>query len=83
MVPGDLCVFAALECFLDNGTVGNSIDAFGSPDVPVNDTARPTLASAFCIQPTGAAAINVAAGLPGPGRVTLVGDAMGLPEPMP
>jgi hypothetical protein len=76
---GDTCVSDALECFLTDGTVGDTIDAFGSPDLPVNDTSQPTLGAAFCIQPTGASGINTAAGLPGAGRVTLTGDANGLP----
>jgi hypothetical protein len=77
--PGDTCVFAALECFLDNGLVGGTIDAFGMPDPPVNDVANPTLVSTFCVAPVGASAVNVAAGLPGAGRVTLRGTAEGLP----
>jgi hypothetical protein len=72
-------VFAALECFTDNGTVGGLIEAFGAADLPVNDSSTPTLGSVFCIAPTGASAINAAAGLPGAGRVTLTGEANGLP----
>jgi hypothetical protein len=76
---GDTCVFAALECFLDNGIVGGSIVAVGAPDTPVNDDSDPTLASVFCVQPTGASAINTASGLPGAGRVTITGNAQGKP----
>jgi hypothetical protein len=77
--PGDMCVFASLECFLTNGTIGESIVAQGMADVPVNDVANPVLGSVFCIAPTGASAINTASGLPGAGRVTLTGTATGLP----
>jgi hypothetical protein len=77
---GDTCVFAALECFLDNGIVGNTIVAQGMADMPVNDVSNPTLGSVFCIQPTGAGAINTASGLPGAGRVTLTGTATGFPD---
>jgi hypothetical protein len=80
MFPGDTCIFAALNCFLDNGAIGNSIVAQGIPDVPVNDSADPTLGATFCIAPVGASAINSAAGLPGAGRVTLNGTARGLPD---
>jgi hypothetical protein len=76
---GDVCIQKARPCFLDKGVIGNSINALGSPDAPVNDTAQPTLASTFCVNPTSAGAVNGAAGLPGPGRVTLFGTAEGLP----
>jgi hypothetical protein len=74
---GDTCGFGARPCFLDGGVVGGTIDAFGANDPPVNDLSVPTLASVFCIAPTTSGAINSAAGLPGAGRVTLVGDANG------
>jgi hypothetical protein len=48
-------------------------------DPPINDVSHPTLASVFCVGPTGAGAVNNVAGLPGPGRVTLRGTALGLP----
>jgi hypothetical protein len=59
--------------------VTGSINAVGSPDVPVNDSSRPQLAATFCIAPVSAPAINSAAGLPGAGRVLLEGDANGMP----
>ena len=48
-------------------------------DTPVHDTAVPTLGSVFCVAPTGMAAVNNVAGLPGPGRLTLEGDATARP----
>jgi hypothetical protein len=77
--PGDTCVFGARDCFLDNGAVGGSIVAVGAPDAPVNDAANPKLVSAFCIKSVGQSSVNTAAGLPGPGRVSLRGLARGLP----
>jgi hypothetical protein len=77
--PGDTCIFPPRECFLDNGIVGGSILAVGAPDAPINDQAEPTLVSTFCIAPVDASAVNLAAGLPGPGRVSLRGLAEGLP----
>jgi hypothetical protein len=77
---GDTCqTGTARPCFLDKGVIGNSINSLGSPDAPINDTAQPTLASTFCVNPTSAGAVNQAAGLPGPGRVTLFGTAVGNP----
>ena len=78
--PGDTCGFLARPCFLDSsGAIGGAINAVGAPDAPINDAANPTLAATFCVGPTTAGAVNGAAGLPGPGRVTLFGDAQGLP----
>jgi len=77
--PGDSCGFIAQPCFDDNGVVGASISASGVADPPVNDDSTPTLASVFCIAPTAASAINSATGLPGAGRVTLSGAAVGQP----
>jgi hypothetical protein len=45
----------------------------------MNDSSTPTLASIFCIPPTGESAVNNAAGLPGAGRLRLQGAARGLP----
>jgi hypothetical protein len=79
-LPGmQTCNSRARDCFVDNGTIGNSIQADGAADVPVNDMSEPILASVFCIGPTGQGSINNAAGLPGAGRVTLKGFARGLP----
>jgi hypothetical protein len=75
--PGD-CIIGNRLCFLDNG-VGGSIVATGAADPPTNDVAEPTLAAIFCIAPTSLPAVNAAAGLPGPGRVTIKGTAVGLP----
>jgi hypothetical protein len=77
---GDTCgAGQPRPCFLDKGVIGNSINSLGSPDAPVNDTAQPTLASTFCVNPTSSGSVNQAAGLPGAGRVTLFGTADGLP----
>jgi len=67
------------ECFLDNGQVGNTDDATGQAVVPVNDASDPTLAALFCIGPTASSAVNAAAGLPGLGRLELMGHAQGTP----
>ncbi len=75
--PGE-CLIGNRLCFLDNG-LGGSIIGTGVADPPMNDVANPTLAAVFCIGPTSAPAVNIAAGLPGPGRVTISGTALGLP----
>jgi hypothetical protein len=77
VTPGD-CVITNRLCFLDNG-LGGSIEADGAADPPVNDVSEPTLAAVFCIAPTSLPAVNAAAGLPGPGRVTIKGTAVGQP----
>jgi hypothetical protein len=73
-VAGDACVFRAQECFLDNGIVGMSIQAFGAADPPAGATFTPTLAGVFCNAPS-ASFENDVRGLPGPGRVTLTVNA--------
>ncbi len=73
------CSIGNRLCFLDNGINGNSITGTGMADPPVQDTSDPTLAAVFCIGPTSAPAVNIAAGLPGPGRTTLKGTATGHP----
>ena len=76
------------RCFLTGGgsintgfhnTGTNTLIAQGQADPPVKDTAHPTLATVFCVGPTGSSAINGVAGLPGPARVTIRGTANGLP----
>ena len=62
-------------CFLDNGTIGNTVNATGHVDVPVSHQSNPTLASLFCIGPTSSGSVNGAAGLPGLGRLELQGHA--------
>jgi hypothetical protein len=49
------------ECFRD------PITAFS----PATDASHPVITSVFCIPPTTNAAINVAAGYPGPGRAVI------------
>jgi len=66
-------------CFLDNGTIGNTVNATGVAQAPVHDQANPTLASLFCIGPTTSGSVNAAAGLPGLGRLELPGVAVGAP----
>jgi hypothetical protein len=78
------CVADNRACFLTGtlapGLAGTAnLIGVGMVDVPVNDEAHPTLAAVFCIGPTTASAVNLAAGLPGPGRVTIKGTALGLP----
>ena len=77
MTPGD-CVIGQRLCFLDNG-LGGSIVATGQANPPIEDVSEPTPAAIFCIAPTSADAVNAAAGLPGPGRVTIKGTAEGFP----
>ena len=72
------CAVSNRLCFLDNG-LGGAITGTGQADPPVDDVAHPILAAVFCIGPTSAPAVNIAAGLPGPGRVTIKGTALGLP----
>src|SRR5205085_1168735 len=53
--PGvqEKCVIAKFrDCFLDNGTIGNTVNATGAVSTPVNDQSTPTLASLFCVGPT-------------------------------
>jgi len=62
------------------GLVGtDTLIAVGMEDPPMNDVSNPTLGAVFCVGPTGAGAVNNVAGLPGPGRVTIRGTALGLP----
>ena len=87
--PGS-CAVQPRHCFLTGGGTAdiapngtsdgtNTLTAIGAADPPVNDVSHPTLAAVFCVGPTGAAAVNTVAGLPGPGRTTLRGTALGLP----
>jgi hypothetical protein len=66
-------------CFLDDGVVGGADVATGLVSAPVHDVANPTLASLFCVGPTSSGSVNSAAGLPGLGRLELLGIAKGLP----
>jgi hypothetical protein len=80
--PGS-CESDNRRCFLTGGLnllVGtNTLVAQGVADAPMADVSNPTLGSVFCVGPTGASAVNNVAGLPGPGRVTIKGQAVGLP----
>ncbi len=81
--PGT-CESASRLCFPSGGGVptntgSGDVRALGAADVPVHDTASPTLASVFCLAPTGSASVNNVAGLPGPGRLTLQGTATARP----
>ena len=80
--PGT-CEAANRGCFLTGGGAllqgTDTLVAPGEADVPVHDTASPTLGSVFCVGPTGSASINNVAGLPGPGRLTLNGTASARP----
>jgi hypothetical protein len=77
------CVSENRQCFLTGGFSGkngtNTLIAIGMEDTPVNDVSHPTLGAVFCVGPTGLAAVNNVAGLPGPGRVTIRGTATGRP----
>jgi hypothetical protein len=87
---GGTCASAQRKCFLTGGGTfqppsatlvagTDTLVAVGMADVPMNDVASPTLASIFCVAPTGSASVNNVAGLPGPGRVTIRGTATGQP----
>ncbi len=72
----DECVIGKFrECFLDNGTIGNTVNATGLVDLPANHQSDPILSSLFCIGPTTSGSVNAAAGLPGLGRLELQGHA--------
>ena len=69
-------------CFLTGGTIlvgSGTLTAVGMEDLPMNDTSNPTLAAVFCVGPTTATDVDAAAGLPGPGRVTIKGTAVARP----
>ncbi len=79
-VANRMCFLTGGGTFVANALGGtDTLTAVGAPDTPVQDVSHPTLASVFCVGPTGAAAINNVAGLPGPGRTTLKGTAVGHP----
>jgi hypothetical protein len=79
--PGGVCEIQTCstghfrKCFLDNGAIAGQINAQGNPDPPVGHQSDPTLAALFCIGPTSSGAVNAVAGLPGPGRLRLLGHA--------
>jgi hypothetical protein len=84
------CVAANRPCFLTGTAAGfpasakalvgtQTLIANGVADPPMNDISVPTLAAVFCVAPTNGDAVNNVAGLPGPGRVTIKGTAVGLP----
>lgn len=69
---GDTCIAINRPCFLDSGALGGSVSAVGMADpVDANGRAEPTFAALFCIPPVAQAAINLAGGLPGLGRIEL------------
>jgi hypothetical protein len=75
------CGVKRRECLfdLDELTSTRTITVNGMEDTPMNDVSNPTLASLFCIAPTGSSAVNGVAGLPGLGKLKLRGTARGLP----
>jgi hypothetical protein len=78
--PFDQCIIGKFrDCFTDNGVSGNSIVATGFADLPVQDQSNPTLSAVFCVGPTAQSAVNSAAGLPGPGRLELLGHSKAFP----
>jgi len=81
--PGS-CVAANRPCFLTGNFLAprvgtNTLIAVGMEETPMNDTSNPTLGAVFCIGPTSASAVNTVAGLPGAGRITIRGTAVGRP----
>jgi hypothetical protein len=78
--PGDTCSIGQNRpCFVDNGALNATATATGVADPPVNGVANPTLASLFCIGRTSSGAVNGAAGIPGLGRIEIVGTATEIP----
>jgi hypothetical protein len=77
------CESANRKCFLTGGFTGkvgsNTLTAAGMEDPPVDDVSHPTLGAVFCVGATNSDSVNTAAGLPGAGRVTIRGTALGLP----
>jgi len=53
-----------------------AVNATGTADPPVNHNSNPRLASLFCVNPTNSSSVNQAAGLPGLGRLQLLGHAI-------
>ncbi|HEY2386093.1 MAG TPA: hypothetical protein VGK30_03965 [Candidatus Binatia bacterium] len=72
---GDHCNVSRFRDCFDNGVVGESDNATGHADPPVNHQSNPSLAALFCIGPTSSASVNSAAGLPGLGRLELMGHS--------
>jgi hypothetical protein len=62
--PGT-CETSNRLCF---ATPTTAVSAYGQEDAFSLDVATPTLASVFCVGPTGIASANNVLGLPGPGR---------------
>jgi hypothetical protein len=74
---GQRCVAGARECFTDSGVPGRPVEAVGTPSVPCEGVARPTLAALTCTQtlavPYGVFnnAFNIIHGLPGLSRIRM------------
>ena len=75
------CVQRSAGAFGPAGGGARTITETGSPAGDLTDGAphASTLASIFCIQPTFNATVDAAGDLPGPGAVTLQGQAQLLP----
>ena len=73
--PGT-CVTSNRLCL---ATPSDAVTADGSPGPFARDVASPTLASIFCVAPTGMASTNSVLGLPGPARALLQVTATGRP----
>ncbi len=75
--PGQICAPAPTLCFPLNGNDGETLSVSGSPDPTCgDDVATPTLSALFCVGPVTPPAVNIAGGLPGPGRVRIPGTAV-------
>jgi hypothetical protein len=74
-LPGQICEFAARECFTTDGVVGDDIKVEGAADAGCGNIAKPKLGTIFCIPPTEGGSVNTVAGLPGPGRLDLQVEA--------
>jgi len=73
---GDTCSIGKNRDCFDNGVIGDVVTASGHVDVPSNHQSNPSLAALFCVGPTTAPAVNSAAGLPGLGRLELMGHSV-------
>ncbi|MFT5041089.1 MAG: hypothetical protein ACI8TX_002061 [Hyphomicrobiaceae bacterium] len=67
-------------CLVGTGTIGDSVDAQGEPDVATSETSNPVLAAVSCVAATGSAPSDFSAGMPGPLRISLGGTARAIPH---
>ncbi len=68
---GDSCSSQPLECFPDNGTIGETVSVGGTAS-----TTAPTFGGIGCVSSSGVLGIDAALGLPGLARFTLPATAV-------